>query len=78
MTVLFADSAESLSAPQSRNLPNHLTAPADYHVYTTGEMIGLFRRPESPSELLHNLQIAWDRGLLAQPAFYDDANLKKV
>jgi hypothetical protein len=78
MTVLFADSAESLSAPQSRNLPNHLTAPADYHVYTTEEMIGLFRRPESPSELLHNLQIAWDRGLLAQPAFYDDANLKKV
>jgi len=78
MTVFIADTAESAPAPQSINLPNQMAASAHYHVYTPEEMIGLFHRPESPSELLHNLQIAWDRSLLAQPAFYEDANLKRV
>jgi hypothetical protein len=78
---LIADSAEPSpvgGTPPSINLPNHVTPPADYRAYTTQEMVELFQRPESVPELLRNLQIAWAKNLLAQPAFFDNASLMKV
>jgi hypothetical protein len=73
-----AESPPTGGAPSSIDLPNKVTAPVDHHVYTTQEMVELFRRPESVPELLRNLQIAWANNLLAQPAFFDDASLMKV
>lgn len=67
-----------VSATKSVGLPGHVTAPADYRILTVQEIVKLFRRPTSASELLSNLQIVWEKNLLAQPAFYDDEILMRV
>ena len=68
---------EVRNAPAMRFL-SHATAPADYAVLTVQEMIKLFHRPTTASELLRNLQIVWENNLLAQPAFYEEENLMIV
>jgi hypothetical protein len=37
----------------------------------------MFESPQNISQLLHNLKIAAERGLLLQPSFYDEATLGK-
>lgn len=37
----------------------------------------LFERPQSVSQLLQNLKLAYEKDLFIQPAFYDDSNLEK-
>jgi hypothetical protein len=67
-----------VTVTKSVGLPGHVTAPAYYRVLTDQEIMKLFRRPSSASELLSNLQIVWEKNLLAQPAFYEEDNLMKV
>jgi hypothetical protein len=44
-------------------------------IYSSTQIAALFQRPSNVSELLRNLKLAWDKKLLVQPAFFDDANL---
>ena len=71
-------SPSEVRAAPSMRLPSHVTAPADYRVLTVQEMLKLFHRPNTASELLRNLQIVWENNLLAQPAFYEEETLMKV
>ena len=43
--------------------------------YTVSAIQAMFGPPQDVPQLLHNLKIAADRGLLLQPAFYDEATL---
>ena len=45
--------------------------------YPVSEIQAMFESPQNIPQLLHNLKIAADRGLLLQPAFYDEATLLK-
>jgi hypothetical protein len=44
---------------------------------TSAQVAGMIRRPQTARELLTNLKLAWERKLLLQPRFFDDANLLK-
>jgi hypothetical protein len=46
--------------------------------YTMPHMLSLFRQPHDVMQLLYNLQIVYDRNLLAQPSFFNDAVLLKL
>jgi hypothetical protein len=67
--------ADSVSQP---NYVNQMPAPADYHVYSVQELAGMFERPKAIPQLIKNLQIVWDKRLLAQPEFFDNAILSRV
>jgi hypothetical protein len=45
--------------------------------YSAHEISLLYERPSDVAGLLRNLKVAFDRDLLLQPEFYDDANLLK-
>ena len=45
--------------------------------YTVSEIQAMFESPRNIAQLLLNLKIAADRGLLVQPSFYDEATLEK-
>ena len=45
--------------------------------YPASEIQAMFESPQNIPQLLYNLKIAADRGLLLQPAFYDEATLLK-
>ena len=46
-------------------------------VYTVSEIQAMFESPQNIAQLLLNLKIAAERGLLLQPSFYDEATLGK-
>jgi len=46
--------------------------------YTTGQLAAMMRPPATLAQLLSNLKEVLDRNLLAQPAFFDDAVLRRV
>jgi hypothetical protein len=75
---VLTGAAPAASVEVARNYFNQVPAPLDYHLYTAQELAGLFERPRSVAQLIHNLQIVWARNLLAQPLFFDETNLTKV
>lgn len=42
-------------------------------IYTQSDLQAMFDRPGNTDDLLRNLKLAWERGLLLQPAFYEEA-----
>lgn len=48
------------------------------HRYTEADLVAMFKRPTTVPALLKNLQLAWTKRLLVQPAFYSDAALLQV
>ena len=45
--------------------------------YAASEIQAMFETPQNIQQFLQNLKVAADRGLLLQPAFYDEATLPK-
>lgn len=41
------------------------------------DITAAIKLPTTPEQLLRNLKLVWDRGILVQPSFYTDANLLK-
>ncbi len=48
------------------------------HVLQSAEFEKLYEQPASADALLQNLKVIVDADLLAQPTFFDDANIKRV
>jgi hypothetical protein len=46
--------------------------------YSAEQIAGMFERPATDEQLLRNLKIAFDDGLVAEPAFATDANLLRI